>query len=158
MDLTWLLCVCVQVQHTVPDRSVCVSIVSVLCEDQEALGVLLATGDSSLPPLSTFSTFYTPFCLCSSWLNLPATPDSSCTSLFFSFRLFCTLGVTLPLPSAGGECCAAPVRCALPVSAQCMAGLCDCLLWGSAGWSCICEHVPFHQRGGQLISHLQHLD
>ncbi len=54
------------------------------------------------------------------------------------------------LPSIGVECSAAPVRSALPVPAQCLAGVCYCPLWGSAGWSCVCQHLLLHQRGGQV--------
>lgn len=53
-------------------------------------------------------------------------------------------------PPSGGECSAAPAGRAFPVPAQRLAGVCDHPLRGSAGWSCLCQHLLLHQQGGRV--------
>lgn len=57
-----------------------------------------------------------------------------------------------PLASPGGECSRACVCSVLSVHTQCLAAVCYHPLWGSPGWSCLCQHFLQHQRRGQTIS------
>lgn len=50
--------------------------------------------------------------------------------------------------SAVAECRISAAGCEVPVPAQRLAGVGHHLLRGSAGGSCLCQHIPLHQQGG----------
>lgn len=65
------------------------------------------------------------------------------------YRHCCVSQSCFSLLPTDAERCVSSVSCTLPVPAHCLVGVRFYPLWGSAGWSSICQHLPLHQQGGK---------
>lgn len=65
------------------------------------------------------------------------------------YRHCCVSQSCFSLLPTDSERCVSSVSCTLPVPAHCLVGVRFYPLWGSAGWSSICQHLPLHQQGGK---------